>query len=103
MTSGVTVTVEINLKPEEADAFCDTMLPQLQKQTQAFAGVRSVRAVRQAAEPTRVLFIDVFDTVEASDAYFKWRGETGDLDLLGSLVSEPPRISVWPTAIDPAA
>lgn len=103
MTSGVTVTVEINLKPEKADDFCATMLPALQEQTRAFAGVRSARAVRQAAEPTRVLFIDVFETVEASDAYFKWRAETGDLDMLGELVSEPPRISVWPTAIEAAA
>jgi len=62
----------------------------------AFDGVKSARAVRQAENPTRLLFIDVFASRKDADAYFQWRRSTGDLDLLATLVSEPPVIEVWP-------
>ena len=96
MDSGITVTVKCDLKAESADSFFNEMLPELQKQTRAFKGVRSVRAVRQSDDPTKMMFIDIFDTVDDVHAYFKWRGERGDLDLLGTLVSQPPQIEIWP-------
>jgi len=95
MENDVTVTVSLNLKPDEADNFCNVMLPELQKQTRAFDGVKSARAVRQSENPTRLLFIDVFASRKDADAYFEWRRSTGDLDLLATLVSEPPVIEVW--------
>jgi hypothetical protein len=95
MEQDVTVTVSLRLKPEEADKFCSVMLPELQKQTRAFKGVKSATAVRQA-DPTRLLFIDVFASEKDVGTYFEWRKSTGDLDLLASLVSEPPLIEVWP-------
>lgn len=69
--SGVTFTVELHLKPEQADGFCRDMLPQLLKQTSAFEGVQSARAVRQQHDTNRVLFIDVFDSVAASETYME--------------------------------
>jgi len=102
MTEGVTVTVSIDLKPKEADAFCRDQIPHLLKQTRNFSGVRSARVVRQADDPTKVLFIDIFDTVEASVRYFEWWDGTGDLGRLAKLLSEPPRIEMWPLVIDSA-
>ncbi len=96
MENDVTVTVSIVLKSEEADRFCNVMLPELQKQTRAFHGVRSARAVRQEDKPNKVLFIDVFASLQDADAYFSWRKSTGDLDVLAGLVAEPPLIEVWP-------
>jgi len=96
MSDEVTVTVSINLKPDIADNFCDVMLPGLQKQTRAFEGVMSARAVRKSEQPTKVLLIDVFASQQQADAYFAWRSSTGDLDLLASLVIEPPAIDFWP-------
>ncbi|MCY0852629.1 hypothetical protein [Cupriavidus sp. D39] len=43
-----------------------------------------------------MLFIDIFETVAAVDAYFRWREERGDLEMLSELLSSPPRIEVWP-------
>jgi quinol monooxygenase YgiN len=96
MSSDVTVTVLLNLKTEEADNFCNVMLPELQKQTRKFEGVKTARAVRSAEKPTRVLFIDIFASTEDVNAYFTWRQTTGDLDLLATLVTEPPIIEIWP-------
>ncbi len=96
MSNGVTVTVSIELKPKHVDSFFNEMLPQLQKRTIVFPGVRAARAVRQEAQPNKVLFIDIFETVVAVDAYFRWREERGDLEMLSELLSSPPRIEVWP-------
>lgn len=96
MSEPITVTVTIDLKPEQADGFFNELLPQLQKQTIAFAGVRSAQALRQVAEPTKVMFIDEFESTEAADAYFAWRAENGDLEKLNELLAAPPRIEVWP-------
>ncbi len=94
-----TVTVELDLKPDEADKFCDVVLPELQKQTRAFDGVASARAVRQTEHPSKVLFIDEFASKDAADAYFAWRASTGDLDYLATLVTQPPIIQYWPRRV----
>ena len=53
------------------------------------------------AVPTKLLFIDEFDSVEAGEACFQWRAERGDLEKLGALLAEPPRIEVWPVSVAP--
>jgi quinol monooxygenase YgiN len=99
----VTFTVELDLKPEQADAFCRDMLPQLLKQTSAFEGVQSVQAVRQQGDPNRVLFIDTFDSVEASQKYIAWRESRGDLAMLSGLLTKPAVMNVWPINIEMAS
>lgn len=42
------------------------------------------------------------DTIEASVRYFEWWDGTGDLGRLAKLLSEPPRIEMWPLVIDSA-
>ncbi len=98
VSNQVTVTVAIDLKPEHADSFFDGWLPQLQEQTLAFEGVRSARAVRRES---RVLFIDIFDSVEAARKYFDWREKSGDLNKLGELLVSPPQVEFWPISRDP--
>ncbi len=99
MDKDVTVTVSLNLKAEEIENFCNIMVPELLKQTRAFQGVKSARAVRQTENPTRLLFVDIFASQKDVDAYFAWRSSTGDLNLLATLVSEPPLIEVWPVMV----
>jgi len=102
MSKEITVTVAIDLKPEHADSFFDEWLPQLQKQTIAFQGVRSARAVRQELHPTKVLFIDVFESAEAAQDYFQWREKSGDLTKLAEILASPPQIDFWPISREPS-
>lgn len=102
MSQEVTVTVAIELKPEHADSFFDDWLPELQKQTVAFQGVRSVRAVRQASQPTKVLFIDIFESAESAQNYFQWRESNGDLKKLAEILASPPVIDFWPISREPS-
>ncbi|NPD66316.1 hypothetical protein HN018_23490 (plasmid) [Lichenicola cladoniae] len=99
MTPSVTFTVQLTLKPDEVERFCDSLLPELLQQTRGFEGVRSARAVRMDDGSNRVLFIDEFDSIEANQRYLAWREERGELTMLRSLLTQPPIMDLWPLTI----
>jgi quinol monooxygenase YgiN len=100
MVNDVTVTISMSVKPDKLETLL-SMIPDLLKETIARPGVLSARALRNPDESLKLMFLDVFASVEASNAYFGWRRDRGDLDRLVSMLSEPPRIDVWPVSIDP--
>jgi len=100
MANDVTVTVSMSVKPDKLETML-SMIPDGLKETLGRPGVTSVRALRTPDEPLRLMFLNVFASVEASNAYVGWRRESGDFDQLVSMLSEPPRVEVWPVSIDP--
>jgi len=100
MANDVTVTISMSVKPDQLETLL-SMIPDLLKETLSRPGVISVRALRNPDESLRLMFLDVFASIEASNAYFGWRRDRGDLDRLVSMLSEPPRIEVWPVSIGP--
>lgn len=98
----VVVTVALTFKPGLIEGFWRDVLPGLQAETRSFPGVRSVTALRQANASPAALFIDVFETAAASDAYFAWRRSTGALSHLETLLEEPPRLDLWPIILSGA-
>ncbi|MFA4928654.1 MAG: antibiotic biosynthesis monooxygenase family protein [Patulibacter sp.] len=58
--------------------------------TRAFAGCRSVTVVHDIDDPTRVLAIETWDSLEADDAYRMWRaGEGAPTELVPLLAAAP--------------
>jgi hypothetical protein len=57
-------------------------VPRLQAETRGFPGVRSVRALLKQYAFAEALFVDVFESAEAGEAYFAWRRSTGALEQL---------------------
>jgi quinol monooxygenase YgiN len=99
-TKGVKVTIFLSVKSDQVSPLL-AMIPGLQNETLSRPGVRSTEALRNPATPTKLLFVDEFDSVEASEAYLQWRAQRGDLEKLGALLAEPPRIEVWPVNLAP--
>jgi len=99
MSNDVTVTISMSVKPDKLETLL-SITPDLLKETLGRPGVISVRALRNPDEPLKLMFLDAFASVEASNAYFEWRRDRGDLGRLVSMLSEPPRIEVWPVSID---
>jgi quinol monooxygenase YgiN len=100
MAKGVKVTIFLSVKSDQVTPLL-TMIPGLQSETLSRPGVLSTEALRNPATPTKLLFVDEFDSVEASEAYLQWRAQRGDLEKLGALLAEPPRIEVWPVKLAP--
>ena len=102
MKPGLTITVALTLKPDDTDRFCSEVLPKILPQTRAFEGVRSFNAFRQSSDPSKVLFITVFDDAAAHETYIRWRTDRGDLAMIGSFLSEPAVSTPWPVEIQEA-
>ena len=97
MNDGVTITLELTLKPEAIDAFCAGMRDAI-KDTATRQGFRDIRIVRHAHEP-RVLFVETWDSEADYDAYIAWRQSTGAMDAMAQIIAAPPRKDVWPVRV----
>lgn len=97
MPNGVTITLELTLKPEAIDAFC-AGLPEALNATSTRKGFRDIRIVRHAHEP-RVIFLETWDSEADYDAYIAWRQSTGAMDAMAQILAAPPRKDVWPALV----
>ncbi|RBH60116.1 hypothetical protein C3F00_003390 [Pseudomonas sp. MWU13-2860] len=94
MTSAVTVTLLMNIKPEFMEAFIEG-LPELTRGTSSAAGALSVRVLRQHQDSQAICFVEQWENEAAFHAYIAWREARGDMAHLGQLLSAPPQINLW--------
>jgi len=98
MSANVTVTLELSLKPEAADQFCAS-LPEELEVTRKFPGFVDILIRRHADDPSRVVFVEEWVSRADYDAYIAFRTETGSMDGLAAIVTEPPRVNIWDTRV----
>lgn len=60
--------------------------------TRAFEGCVSVDFVRNQDNPNQLLIMEKWNTRQDYERYFAWRGETGVLDKLGSMIDGEPQL-----------
>lgn len=94
MADGVTVTMVLSLKAEAFAGFC-AELPEMLKETRAFAGFRDIRVLLHRDRPGEIILIEEWDTTEAYEAYVAYRTETGVMDRMAAMISAPPRLDYW--------
>lgn len=92
---GVTITFELRLKPEFADAFIKGAD---MKTAGSFPGFRSMRLVRHKDDPTRLLFVERWDSEAAYKAYVDYRVQRGEMEGLKQIALSA-ETNVWPTLI----
>ena len=88
----IKVILELNLKPEVADAVANGM-GQTLVDTRAFEGCEEITVVRDQDDPGRVLVLEQWATRENYEAYLAWRTERGDMDGLADISTQPYRVS----------
>lgn len=94
MSDTIYVTLELSLKPEAVDAFC-TQIPETLEGTRSFPGFVSIHIRRHADEPNRVIFIEEWESRKAYEAYVAFRTESGMMDAMGDIITQPPRVEIW--------
>ena len=90
----VTVTLELTLKPEAVDAFC-VQIGEALEDTRKFAGFVDICIRRHADDPARIIFIEDWETLAAYEAYVAFRTETGMMDAMAEVLTQPPRLNIW--------
>ncbi|OBF33848.1 antibiotic biosynthesis monooxygenase [Mycobacterium sp. ACS1612] len=84
----VTVTFELQFKPESVSAGRDLMSQAL-KDTRAFAGNRLIQVLIDEEDEAHWLVYQIWDTVEHDEAYRRFRAAEGELTDLPPLLAKP--------------
>jgi len=94
----VTVTLELALKPEAVDGFC-TQIREALIDTRKFAGFIDISILHHADDPTRIIFIEAWETRAAYEAYVAFRTKTGMMAAMAEILTQPPRMNIWDSQI----
>ena len=94
MQDTVIVTLELALKPELVEDFCE-QIPEALKETRAFPGFVDISIRRNADDPSHVIFIEEWASRADHEAYIAFRAESGMLDQMAAMLTSPPRTEYW--------
>lgn len=97
MNDGISITFELNLKPEVAAGFISVGQGILQE-TVKYPGFRNVRIVQHKEDPNRLLFIERWESESAYHNYIAARTATGELAGMQSLAVKT-ETNFWPHLI----
>lgn len=81
---------ELTVKPDKIDEFLEYTVSNLQL-SRSYPGNIAFDILLNEAEPHRVIFYEIWESLEAQQAYMAWRVQAGDLTKLLSLLAGEPR------------
>ena len=90
----VTVLLEMQSKPEKIDelkAVFKNILPD----TRSYDGCQGVDMVGNQDNPCNLVLIEKWASRQHHEKYSAWRTETGVLEKLGAMLSQPPSIRYY--------
>ena len=90
----VTVTLDLNLKPEAVEPFC-TQLKEALVDTRKFPGFVDIYIHRHADDPARIILIEQWETRAAYDGYVAFRTEGGMAAAMAEILTQPPTLNIW--------
>ena len=83
---------ELTIKPEKLEEFLDYTVANL-KVSRSWPGNIEFDILIDEANPTRVLFYEVWQSIEVQQAYMAWRAQAGDVSKLLSMLTAPPKFT----------
>lgn len=63
--------------------------------TRNYDGCVGVEVAGNQDDPLNVILLETWETREKYEKYLGWRAETGALDALGAMLSQPPSIRYY--------
>ena len=83
---------ELRIKPEKIEEFLNYTAENL-KISRSYAGNIEFDILIDETRPNSVLFYEVWESVEAQQAYMAWRIQAGDLTTLISFLADEPKFT----------
>jgi len=83
--------LELQAKPESVEELKSTLVAIL-PDTRAFDGFEDIQVVLNQDDSCNLILIEKWETRQHQEKYIGWRAETGALDALGAMLSQPPSI-----------
>lgn len=83
---------ELAIKPDKLEEFLDYTVENL-KISRSYPGNIEFDILIDQAQSDRVIFYEVWESLEAQQAYMTWRVQAGDLTKLMSLLAGEPKFT----------
>ena len=93
----IAVTLELKTQPGKGGELVGALKGML-GDTRARQGAQKIEMVVNQDDSDHIVVYEIWDTKEDHQAYMGWRQERGDLDALGGLVVEPPKVTYYDIA-----
>jgi quinol monooxygenase YgiN len=92
VTESITVTIKLIAKDRDKTL---RHLAHALPVTRTYNGCRYCNTFTQADNPQEIILIQGWDSRTAQQQYIQWRQETGALNELLELLTEPPTVEFW--------
>lgn len=90
----VTVILEMQSKTESIDELKSTF-ESILLDTRNYDGCVGVQVIGNQDDPLNLVLLETWESREKYEKYLGWRTETGALDALGAMLSQPPSIRYY--------
>ena len=87
----VTVILEVQSKPEKIDELKST-LENILPDTRSYEGCVNVQVNSNQDDPLNLVLLETWESRQHYEKYLGWRTETGAIEALGAMLSQPPSI-----------
>jgi quinol monooxygenase YgiN len=94
----ITATLDLRLKPEDLEASY-MLVHEVLGQTRAFEGSLGVEVLIDNADPTHLLVVESWRSLEDDAAYRAWRAGAGKSPL-GAVLAGPPTLAMYTPSAD---
>lgn len=91
----VLVNIELQIKPEQQNAFLKMIKNDIIEETRAYDGCERFDLFTDQDKPGHVLFHEVWENRKKQEKYFAWRQETGVIDKLAAYFAGAPVITYY--------
>src|SRR5262245_20069501 len=92
LVENLVMLAELTVKPDQVDAFLAYTVENL-KISRAYPGNLAFDILIDETRPETVIFYEVWESLQAQQAYMAWRTEAGDLTKLLALLAAEPKFT----------
>ncbi len=88
-----TTILDMRFKPDAVDEAQD-LLKRVLAETRAFDGCLGVRVIQDKDDPTHLIAVEEWESLEKDGAYREWRAGDGAITELPGLLAGAPSLSI---------
>jgi len=85
----INVILDLKVSTESREELL-SILASILPDTRTFKGCQSIVVTHNSDNPINIVLLEQWDTRADHESYVAWRGERGDLEKLGALLTAPP-------------
>ena len=90
----VTILLELQVEPEAVDEMI-SFLKEILPDTRVYEGCQGIEVQQNQEDSSNLVMVEKWDSRQHYEKYLGWRTETGVMDKIGSMLSQPPSIRYY--------